>query len=189
MGSEGSKPVQKFHTDQEPGSLKRSTANENGADENSPREEIEVFEPDVQIAWIIDCAKPMQGENPKKPAWVSDAKDLCETKLGFHRVFESVNCTNNSLFHDFKKMEARLTISKEYQENTFLMVYYRGEGGLDRRTLDTYAITQDGGFAPVEHYIRELAAIFGSYVFGVFDCGRQMLGEEIGDGTGWTADG
>lgn len=54
-------------------------------------------------------------------------------------------------------MQARLTISKEYNERTLVMVYYRGEGGLDRRCLDTYAIIKQKNYFALEHYLRELA--------------------------------
>lgn len=80
-----------------------------------------------------------------------------QNKLGFDKIFESVNLSAQALYHDYKKMQARLNISKDYDEKTFVWVYYNGEGGLDSRGLDTYAVIQGKSYFALEHYLRELA--------------------------------
>lgn len=127
-----------------------------GADECSPRDE-RYFKPTLQIAWIIDCSVPLKDEDPDKPEWLDSARDLFKNKLGFPQVYESVNKSVSQLYHDYKKMQARLTIARDYGEQTFLMVYYRGEAGLDRRCLDTYAVVRSTDYFALEHYLRDLA--------------------------------
>ena len=104
-------------------------------------------------------------------------------------MFESVNKSVNELYHDFRKMKARLEIASDKGESVLLLCYYRGEGGLDHRCLDTYAIIKGNTYFAIESYMRQLAQTENSYVFGVLDCGRQMLDVKITDVHGWTADG
>ena len=85
-----------------------------GADELSPRTE-KLFRPTIQIAWIIDCSQPLKGEDPDDPEWVTSARNVFH-ELGFEQVIESVNRTSQELYHDFRKMQARLSISRDYGE-------------------------------------------------------------------------
>ena len=54
-------------------------------------------------------------------------------------------------------MQKRLEITKKRNEKTLIFVYYRGDGGVDARSLDTYAILKSGVTFSIEHRIRELA--------------------------------
>jgi hypothetical protein len=91
------------------------------------------------------------------PKWLISVREVLSNQLNFAKTFESINRTGNELHHDYLKMEARLHIAKEAGESVFLMVYYRGEGGVDQRCLDTYALVKDNTYFALEHYIRELA--------------------------------
>ena len=54
-------------------------------------------------------------------------------------------------------MQKRLEITKKRGEKTLIFVYYRGNGGVDSRSLDTYALLKKGVAFGIEHRIRELA--------------------------------
>lgn len=63
-----------------------------------------------------------------------------------------------------------------------LFVYYRGDGGLDMRCLDTYAVLQNGKAFAIEHFLRDLAKQPATFVFGALDCPRLRLQYQIDDG-------
>ena len=58
---------------------------------------------------------------------------------------------------EFQKMQKRLEITKKRGEKTLIFIYYRGNGGVDSRSLDTYALLKKGVAFGIEHRIRELA--------------------------------
>jgi len=77
---------------------------------------------------------------------------------------------------------------KKRKLKTLLFVYYRGEGGVEPRSLDTYAILSDGLPFELEHRIRELARTEQCYIFCVIDSPRTLLEKPIKDGISSTSD-
>jgi hypothetical protein len=63
------------------------------------------------------------------------------------------------MHEEFQKMQKRLDITRKRNEKTLIFIYYRGDGGVDGRSLDTYAILKNEVCFPIEHRIRELARI------------------------------
>ena len=54
-------------------------------------------------------------------------------------------------------MQKRLEITKKRGEKTLVFIYYRGNGGVDSRSFDTYALLKKGVAFGIEQRIRELA--------------------------------
>ena len=63
-----------------------------------------------------------------------------------------------------------------------MFVYFRGNGGLDMRCQDTYAILKNGKAFAIEHFLRDLAKQKSTYVLGLLDCPRLRLDLTIEDG-------
>lgn len=56
-------------------------------------------------------------------------------------------------------MQKRLVITARKNERTLLFIYYRGNGGLDKKSHDTYAVLQNGFAIDMERRVRQLAQI------------------------------
>ena len=102
---------------------------------------------------------------------------------------ESVQPTATELHLAQTSLLKILSQASKDDVKTLLFVYYRGNGGLDMRCLDTYAILQNGKAFAIEHFIRDLALIENVYVFSLLDCPRKKLVYPIDDGYSWKADG
>jgi len=55
------------------------------------------------------------------------------------------------------KLKHAYKFRKTSVKQHFYLFIIRGEGGLDRRCLDTYAIVGGKSYFALEHYLRDLA--------------------------------
>jgi len=85
------------------------------------------------------------------------------------------------------KLEQHMKKASEKKQKCLLFIVYMGNGGLDLRCLNTYAVLLEKKTFALEHYIRQLALIESSYVVAYFQCPRE--GMEVSDGYGRRTDG
>ena len=89
--------------------------------------------------------------------WVSELRDILTEDFGFTHVTESVYASVNELTKTQEVLCKRLETAARQGKKTLLFVYFRGNGGLDMRCMDTYAILQNGKAFAIEHFLRDLA--------------------------------
>ena len=97
-------------------------------------------------------------------------------------IQESIQPTVQSLYDNLGTLTKNLEAASQRGTKTLLVVYFRGNGGLDLRCLETYALLQDGKAFPIEHLLGDLAKVKNSFVFGIVDCPRIRLEIQIEDG-------
>ena len=114
--------------------------------------------------------------------WVSELRDILTEDFGFTHVTESVYPTVSELTKTQSILCKRLDMAAKQGKKTLLFVYYRGNGGLDMRCMDTYAILQNGKAFALEHFMRDLAKQHLCYVWSLMDCPRLRLDYQIEDG-------
>ena len=114
--------------------------------------------------------------------WVSELREILTNEFAFTHVTESVYASVTELSKTQQIICKRLEKASREGKKTLLFVYYRGNGGLDMRCMDTYAILQNGKAFALEHFLRDLAKEKNTYVWGLLDCPRLRLDYKIEDG-------
>ena len=107
--------------------------------------------------------------------WVGELRDILTDDFNFNHVTESIYASVGELTKTQEVICKRLEKAAREGKKTMIFVYYRGNGGLDMRCMDTYAILQNGKAFALEHFLRDLAKVRLTYVFGLIDCPRRKL--------------
>ena len=63
----------------------------------------------------------------------------------------------------------------EKDQKCLVFVIYVGDGGIDLRQLNTYAVIKKTKMFALEHFVRQLSLIKNSYVVAYYQCPRQQI--------------